>query len=321
MKAIQFLVFSLLLILFFQVQAETNPCQSDRVSLQMLGTGGPELITYPALTTKSVTNKNKASTSYLIWLDNKARIIIDAGPGSANNFKQTSARYEDLSVFLFTHFHVDHSNDFAALIKGGFFSERNTDLLVFGPSGDTFILSANQFVERSFSASNGLYPYLSSFIDRESHSAYQIKTQTIEWTYKNVNIRPVYKNNDFNIQTVSVHHGPFPALAYRIEVAGCVLSFTGDMSGRLHSMPDLAKHSDILVAHNAIPEDAVGRAQLLHMKPSYIGKIAGKAEVKKLLLTHLMERSMDRRDETIQEIRKHYQGPIIFPQDLDHFQP
>ena len=93
------------------------------------------------------------------------------------------------------------------------------------------------------------------------------------------------------------------------------------MSGRLHTMPDLAQNSDILVAHNAIPEDAVGVPQLLHMKPGYIGKVAGGAKVKKLLLTHMMERSISRTDETIKLIKENYQGPIIFPNDLDIFYP
>ena len=104
-------------------------------------------------------------------------------------------------------------------------------------------------------------------------------------------------------------------------MAGCVISFTGDMSGRLHTMPDLAQNSDLLVAHNAIPEDATGVPQLLHMKPSYIGKIAGTARVKKLLLTHMMERSINRTGETIKLIKENYQGEIVFPNDLDIFYP
>ena len=93
------------------------------------------------------------------------------------------------------------------------------------------------------------------------------------------------------------------------------------MSGRLNTMPDLAQGSDLLVAHNAIPQDATGVPQLLHMKPDTIGKIAGEAKVKKLLLTHMMERSINRQDETVDLIRKNYQGPIIFPHDLESFHP
>ncbi len=303
------IIFMLLFISLHSVSYALTQCDSKRVRLQMLGTGGPELVT------------DRASTGYLIWLDNKARIVIDAGPGTVQNFKKTQAKFEDLRVFLFTHFHVDHSADLSAYIKGGFFSDRATNLFIYGPSGDTFIASAEQFVERLFGAKQGVYPYLSPFIDNKADSAYKIKTKNIQWTYKNRNVRPVYKDNDFIIKTISVHHGPFPALAYRVEVAGCVISFTGDMSGRLNTMPDLAQDSDILVAHNTIAEDATGVPQLLHMKPSYIGKIAGQARVKKLLLTHMMARSIYRQDETVQQIKKEYQGDIIFANDLESFQP
>lgn len=107
-----------------------------------------------------------------------------------------------------------------------------------------------------------------------------------------LNIKEVHNKNNIKVTTVSTHHGPFPSQAYRVDIAGCSLTFTGDMSGRLGSLPDLAKNSHILVAHNAIPEDATGVAANLHMKPSYIGKMAKRANVKKLLLTHIMERSL-----------------------------
>jgi len=93
------------------------------------------------------------------------------------------------------------------------------------------------------------------------------------------------------------------------------------MSGRLRAMPDLAKNSDILVAHNAIPDDATGVAALLHMTPSYIGSMAKEASVKNLLLTHLMKRSISIKPQTMQLIGKKYKGNVIFPKDLDSFNP
>ncbi|MCW8929788.1 MAG: MBL fold metallo-hydrolase [Gammaproteobacteria bacterium] len=309
MKRLIHLFLLSIILMAINISHAGEQCNSERVKLQMLGTGGPELL------------NTRASSSYLLWLDDKARIIIDAGPGSLQRFKQSKANFNDLSVFLFTHFHVDHSADLSAYIKGGFFTERRSDLFIYGPSGDTFILSAEEFVKRLFSVKHGVYPYLSPFINHDAHSEFKLKTKTIEWTYKDRNIRSIHESEDFSIKTVSVHHGPFPALAYRVDIAGCVISFTGDMSGRLHTMPDLAQNSDILVAHNAITEDATGTPQLLHMKPSYIGKIAGRAKVKHLLLTHMMARSIDRTDETIQLIKKEYSGPITFPNDLDSFHP
>ena len=304
-------VWAMFLLGFCSIVFAKQDCDASRVKLQMLGTGGPELY-----------SDDKASTGYLLWLDNKASIIIDAGPGTLQRFKQSGAQFSDVKVFLFSHFHVDHSADFIAYIKGGFFTDRQADLFVYGPSGDTFVVSAEQFVERLLSLEQGLYPYLSPFIDKEQGNSYfKIKTKTIAWSYKERDVKLIYQDENFTIKTVSVHHGPFPALAYRIETAGCVLSFSGDMSGRLHTLMDLIQDSDLFVAHNAITEDATGVPQLLHMKPRYIGKVAHQAKVKKLLLTHLMEQSLKRKADTLKLIKENYQGDIIFANDLDIFYP
>jgi len=57
------------------------------------------------------------------------------------------------------------------------------------------------------------------------------------------------------------------------------------------------------------------------MKPSYIGKMAADAGVKNVLLTHLMRRTVDDKDATIESIRRHYSGPLVFPDDLDIVRP
>lgn len=284
-------------------------CQAERVQLQMLGTSGPELW------------DSKASTSYLLWLDNKAQVIIDVGPGSAQRFKQSGAQFADLRVFLVTHFHVDHSADFPTYIKGGFFSNRTEDLFLFGPSGNENTASAQQFVQRLFGKESGLYPYLHQYIDRDKNSPYKLNTTSIASSHTKLDEYVIYSDDDLSITTAPVHHGAFPALAYRVELADCVISFTGDMSGRFGTMPGLAQDSDILVAHNVIPEDATGVPQLLHMKPSYIGKLAAQSNAKQLLLTHLMKHSVNRKDETLQLISEYYEGPVSFPEDLDTIKP
>lgn len=292
-------------------QVSPSQCQSKRVKLQMLGTRGPELLQ----------GDTQASTGYLIWLDNKARVIVEAGPGSLQRFKQSKANINDVDLMLFSHFHVDHSADFPAYIKGAFFSDRDKDLQVFGPSGTKFIASAEQFVKRSIGSQNGLYPYLGGHLDANQHSAYKIKTKNIPWSYGDLTIRHVYNSNSIKVQAVPTHHGPFPSVAYRVELAGCVISFSGDMNGRLGEVPNLVKGSDLLVAHYAVPEDAQGVARNLHMKPSYIGELAQQAKVKKLLLTHLMKRSLAVKEQSLRIIKKQFKGKIVFPKDLDVFQP
>jgi len=284
-------------------------CESNRVKLQILGTRGPELL------------DGQASTGYLIWLDNKARVIVDAGPGSLQRFKQSKANFEDVDLILFSHFHADHSNDFPSYIKGAFFTERSKPLHVFGPTGTKFVASAKEFVERAIGSKTGMYPYLGNVLDENAHSTYKIKVTDIPWSYSDLNVKTIYDKEGIEVKTVSTHHGPFPSQGYRVELAGCSITFSGDMSGRLNAMPDLAKDTDIFVAHNAIPEDATGAAALLHMTPSMIGKIAKRASVKKLLLTHLMERSLHIKQKTLTLIKQNYKGDVSYPNDLDSFNP
>lgn len=88
------------------------------------------------------------------------------------------------------------------------------------------------------------------------------------------------------------------------------------MSNQYGTLKRLAQGSDLLVANNAIEESASGVARNLHMPPSEIGKIAKHAGVKKLLLTHFMQRSLKVIDASIKIITRQYKGEIIKTEDL-----
>ncbi len=298
----------LLPLALMPMQSLAGKCQSQRVKLQMLGVRGPELL------------DDQASTSYLIWLDDKARLLIDTGPGSLQNFKRSGADFRDIRAILYSHFHVDHSLDFPGYIKASYFTARDRDLVITGPSGNRFMPSAKTWVQREI-GDHGSYAYLSDFLDPALPSAYKVHAETLNWSADAPDIEPAWRDADFRVTAVAVHHGPIPALAYRVEVAGCAIVFSGDMNGDFDTLPKLAMGADILVAHNAIPEDAEGVAAFLHMKPSYIGDAAARAGVKKLLLTHLMARTIDRREETARLIHQRYPHPVRFPKDLDVIRP
>jgi len=55
------------------------------------------------------------------------------------------------------------------------------------------------------------------------------------------------------------------------------------------------------------------------MPPSVIGEIAAKAKVKSLVISHRMNRTLGKEENTTANIRKHYQGPINFAEDLQCF--
>jgi len=57
--------------------AADHSCGDGPAALEVLGSGGPEL------------GDGRASSGYLVWMDGKARILVDMGSGSMLNFEQS----------------------------------------------------------------------------------------------------------------------------------------------------------------------------------------------------------------------------------------
>ena len=109
-------------------------------------------------------------------------------------------------------------------------------------------------------------------------------------------------------------------MAWRVNTNDLSVAFTGDMSEEgLDAMIELSENVDILVAHNAVPENARRAALNLHMPPSVIGKLAKDAQVRHLVISHRMRRTLGKETETLNLIRESYQGPVYFADDLDCF--
>jgi ribonuclease BN (tRNA processing enzyme) len=284
----------------------SSACQKDRVELQVLGSGGPEL------------DDGRASSSYLVWLDGKARALVDLGPGSSVNFGQAGARLEDIRVMMLTHLHVDHSADLPAFVKGAFFTQRQNDLTLLGPAGNDLMPSMEQFVSRLF-GNEGAFSYLSNYVDPKQRSAFKLKAKSVGLDLKEVTYYPV--GREMILSAIPVHHGPIAAVAWRVDVAGCAITFSGDMNNDYQTLEKLALDSDILVMHNAVPETAKGVAAHLHMTPSQIGQIAELAKVKQLVISHRMKRTIGKESDAEQKIKQSYQGPVLFADDLGRFKP
>ena len=298
--------FLLLLQLAHTAVAANSHCSDQGVQLQVLGSGGPEV------------GDKRASSSYLVWLDGKARILVDAGGGSSLNFGRSGARMEDLDAILFSHFHVDHSADLPALIKSSFFDERRRDLPVYGPSASDWMPDTKDFLESLFGI-KGAFRYLSAFLDDGRRNGYRLNATVLD--VDNHKIQQAFSNKRLSASAIAVHHGPLPALAWRVELAGKSIVFSGDMNGDYHTLPLLAKDADILLAHNAVPEGARGVERFLHMPPSVIGEIAAQAKPKQLVLSHRMKRTLGEEHQTLEAIRQHYHGKITFADDLQCFTP
>ena len=68
--------------------ALAQTCTGNPVAVQVLGSGAPGFV------------KDRANTSYLLWVGNQAKILVDAGGGAYVRFGQAQAKFSDLSMIL-----------------------------------------------------------------------------------------------------------------------------------------------------------------------------------------------------------------------------
>jgi ribonuclease BN (tRNA processing enzyme) len=285
--------------------SSTVGCVAQGIAVQVLGSGGPEL------------QDKRASSSYLIWRDRSPRVLVDSGGGSALRFGQSGATVSDLDVILLTHLHVDHTADLAALIKSSFFEDRHRKLPLYGPGGNQFFPPTTEFVRTLFAAPRGAYRYLGDFVNPTASDTYLLEPHNV--TLAANEIRQIYDVNGIRVSAARVIHGGAPALAYRVQIGGVSIAFSGDTDGNNGNLEHLAEGVNVLVAHNAVPEGATGVERALHMPPSVIGKIAHTAAVKKVVLSHRMLRTLGHEPESLAAIRVSYLGPVAFADDLQCF--
>lgn len=118
---------------------------ATEIEFEVLGSGGPEI-------------DGRASTSYLLWIDKKARLLIDTGSGSMLRFEQSGAKLEDLEAIVLTHLHIDHVVDLPSYIKAGYFTSRTKPLPILGPIGNQHFPSTDEFIETLFGDKGGGVP-------------------------------------------------------------------------------------------------------------------------------------------------------------------
>lgn len=286
------------------VAVAANTCTGRGVEVQVLGSGGPEL------------EDKRASSSYLVWQDGRARILVDSGGGSALRFGQAGAHVAQLDAILFTHLHIDHSADFPALIMSSYFEQRRQPLPVYGPPGNQVFPATTEFVADLFDRKRGAYRYLADFVDGKD-GGYELQVHDV--SLEAHEIRTVLRAHDFALTATQVIHGGVPALAWRVSLGDRIVVFSGDTNGEHGNLERLATGADLFVAHNAVPEGESGAARQLHMPPSVIGRIAKTAGVRRIVLSHRMLRTLGRESATRSVIAKVYSGNVTFADDLDCF--
>ena len=290
-----------LLFLTLSVLADDHCPPDSGVALQVLGSGGP------------IADDGRASTGYLVWIDGRARIMIDAGGGTFLRYGEAGARFAHLDFIGLSHFHTDHSADFPALLKSGNFSRREQPIVVAGPDGSDLFPGLNVWLDGLLNADDGVYGYLSGYLQGDGRLP---KLDAVEVSGDEV--VTVFESDEDAIRIDAIHvpHGIVPALGFRVQIGDDVLVFASDQNGTNRAFADFAATADVLVMHLVIPEDAGAIAQRLHARPSVVGQVAESAGARHLILSHFMARSLRDLDQNVALVKRGFGGEVTLAEDL-----
>jgi ribonuclease BN (tRNA processing enzyme) len=300
----------ILLLCFTSVGASPGPATecppSEGVALQVLGSGGP------------IADDGRASSSYVVWVDGHARVLVDVGGGSFLRFGEAGARFEDLDVIALSHYHTDHSAELPALLKSGYFSRRERPLVVSGPSAGGPFPGLAAFLSGLLDESSGAFGYLGGYLDGTEGL---VRLDPREVLATGAAQRDVFDSDALKITARGVPHGIVPTVAYRVKVGGKSMVFASDQNGSDDSFARFAAGANLLVMHLAIPGSAGRAARALHATPARIGELAQAAAPGALVLSHFMARSLSDPNKSLAEIRESFEGEVLQAVDLACYRP
>jgi ribonuclease BN (tRNA processing enzyme) len=272
----------------------------------VLGSGGPGAA-------------GRAASSYLIFVDGDARILVDAGPGSFARLGETKASLADTDVVLLTHLHIDHVGEIPGLFKARAVSAAGPIVFnVWGPSGspgngeNAYFPSTREFLRLSFGA-KGAFAYLNDFA-----APITLHGHDISASLENAAPVRILKQGNLVVTAIAGHHGDAPAVIYRVDYGGKSITFSGDIDARgLASLRSIAKSTSLLVFNTVVldPPGSPAILYTLHTPPHAIGQLAKDVGAQGLLLSHISPAVDAAQQAVLDSIRSSYTGSVVFAKD------
>ena len=288
-------LFAVIALLFTASTALAQSCTGNPVAVQVLGSGAPGFV------------RDRANTSYLLWVGNQAKILLDAGGGAYVRFGQAGAKFSDLSMILVSHLHPDHVSDLPGVLWSGRMT-RNDTLPIIGPSGDEAAPSFSDFLQRLFDPRTGAFEVLASVMPNATGPGVKLQPSVIDVT------RPepvaVFDRGGMKVTALGIPHGNLPTLAYRVETQGKSIVFSSDQNGTNSHFLDFAKGANLLILHLAIGVGAKNPNQAL---PLVVGQMAQSVRPGRLILSHIANFDLDA---AVADVKRNYTGPLTVGADL-----
>ncbi len=300
-----------------------QPAESG-TTLITLGTRGGPLPT-----------KDRAQSSNLLVV-NGTLYLIDAGDGATRRIVQAGYDFRKVGKIFITHPHSDHTNGLATLLASQWEYQRAEPTDIYGGEVEALVKGVIDYLTPNAEirwAEGKQRPMADTF------HGHDVQPGVI---YQDANVKvTAVENTHFNFPPGSPPYGKYKSYSYRFETPGRVVFFTGD-TGPSDSVADLAKGADLYVTEVTLPDDVVAvfkrngiwqakspseqegflrHMHEEHVTPENVGKMAAKAGLKAVVMTHFSP-SVDPNDDYqryLDEAKKYFSGPITLAKDLMKF--
>jgi ribonuclease BN (tRNA processing enzyme) len=308
-------------VAFAQADQVNAPAPAAGTRLITLGTAGGPL-----------PRKDRAQSSNLLVV-NGTLYLIDAGGGVTGRVVQSGYDYLKVGKIFITHPHSDHTAGLATLLVSEWEQARHEPIDIYGGGVEALVKGAIDYLTPNAEirwAEGKRTPMADVF------HGHDVAPGLI---YQDSNIKVMaVENTHFNFPPGSPPYGKYKSFAYRFETPDRVVLFTGD-TGPSDAVTELAKDADLLVTEVSSPDEVVEsqkragiwqakspaeQAGFLrhmheeHVTPEDVGKMAAKAGVKTVVMTHLGPSIVpdDDYQRYADEAKKYFSGQIVIAKDL-----
>ncbi len=274
------------------------------MKLTILGSGCPSV------------DIDRYGPSALIDCGEGSRILIDCGSGVTQRLQEHGIQGSQVDALLLTHLHSDHIVDLFQLIISSWHQGRSRPQKIFGPPG------TKNYVEQLM---NLWRTEMNLRIVHEQRPS----TKALEVEITEIDNGTLMNFKKLSIRTVEVLHQPVKkAFGFIFEEDQEKAVISGDTK-YCPALIEAAKGADILLhevfIHDEMPVvDGIRTAQTVKNVSSYhtldneVGKVATKAKVGCLMLTHFAPPKFDRK-KLLNTVSQDFKSNIIIGEDLMTF--
>jgi ribonuclease Z len=280
------------------------------VKLHTLGTGGPRL------------DGERGSACHVLEATGR-HLMFDVGRGAIHGVAANGLSIAEIGPLFVSHLHVDHIGELANYLITSWIEGRREPLKIYGPPGTAGIVEAlfglvyDRDIAFRTEGETALGPFIGADVTELRGG------QTVG-------------GDGWRAQCEEVEHGHglgfgpklegrWICFAWRVEAEGKVFCFSGDAvmcDGLLRA----ADRADLHLQCCYLPSSALVGSQMQSLASYTLacsdtaGKIADRAKVERLVLTHFRRTTPDALAEIETDVRRDYAGPVELSNDLDVFE-